>query len=195
MTNGPTLESLYQVGKKWSGKGVIVECGTWLGASARAMLVGAKEAGYDRPFYCFDRWQANEEEAGKAHKAGWDSIKPNQDLEPMARENIEKVYPTVITGKGRIGAIPWGGGPIEIFVADGAKRGDAWLQMIDRYQPHWIDGATICLLDYYFYRKFDDHRREQYRDQENWVASEGDKMKPLPGLTAASAAFFTYRNG
>ncbi|MBU0929950.1 MAG: hypothetical protein KJ623_02670, partial [Nanoarchaeota archaeon] len=39
---------------EWTGKGVAIELGSWLGATAVPLLTGLITAGYDKPFYAFN---------------------------------------------------------------------------------------------------------------------------------------------
>ena len=55
MTPPYVHDYLRQLGREWTGQGVAIELGSWLGASAIPLLEGLVEAGYDRPFYCFDK--------------------------------------------------------------------------------------------------------------------------------------------
>jgi len=54
------------LGRTWTGQGCCMEVGCWLGATSAALLEGLVEAGYDKPFWAFDRWVANESEVRKA---------------------------------------------------------------------------------------------------------------------------------
>jgi len=67
MTPEHVHDYLTKIGAGWTGEGVAVELGSWFGATAFYLLQGLVFAGYNKPFYCYDRWKANKEEGG-GHK-------------------------------------------------------------------------------------------------------------------------------
>ena len=70
MTPTVVHDYLARLGEEWSGRGVAVELGSWLGGTAVPLLRGLERAGYDRPFYAYDRWEATEDEVRKAVQQG-----------------------------------------------------------------------------------------------------------------------------
>ncbi len=47
MTSRPVHEYLEQLGSQWTGRGVAMELGCWLGASSVPLLRGLVKAGYE----------------------------------------------------------------------------------------------------------------------------------------------------
>lgn len=144
---------LREIGQAWQGKGVAVELGSWLGGTAVPLLEGLVKSGYNRPFYAFDRWQANIRQVGKAEKKGI-KIKDGQNLEQLFLKNTMSVYSNIKSYKGEIidTIKSYPGEPIEICLFDAPKRDPIFSIAIDALAKYWIPGTTVLgLLDYYFY--------------------------------------------
>jgi hypothetical protein len=156
---------LKEIGQSWTGAGAAVEVGSWLGATSAALLDGLVEAGYDRPFWAFDRWRANESEVRKA--AEWDvRLTLHQDLLPSYIKSVSKIYPNLQTIKGKV---PWkfhsySGDPMEVCLFDAPKRNPVFDDCIRFCEPHFIPGVTVLgLMDYYFYRS-----RRDVQENSDW---------------------------
>lgn len=153
MTPPRVHEYLEQIGRKWTGLGVAVELGAWLGASSAALLTGLVEAGYNLPYYVYDRWIANEAQVKKAHTVGV-TITDGQDLLPLFLKNVSG-YKHINTVQGNISNTihTYPGGPIEVCLFDAPKRNPVFTVAIQAVLPHFIPGVTVLgLLDYYFHR-------------------------------------------
>lgn len=155
---------LYRIGQEYTGQGVAMELGCWLGATARSLLQGLREAVYTMPFFCYDRWQANEEQVIKAKEQGV-AIRNKQDLLPLFLNNIQPIYKNIIARKGnlpeRLKTYP--GYPIEICIFDAPKTNPTFIECIKALIPYWIPGVTIVgLLDYHWY-KSDVHNSKQQK--------------------------------
>jgi hypothetical protein len=152
MTPPIVHEFLYELGLWWSGKGIVVELGGWLGATTRALLDGLGKK-YNLPYYCYDRWQANQPETLKAKLQGVD-ILPEQNLLPLFLQNVN--YENIQALKGDISTNikNYHGDDIEICLFDAPKREPIFSDCMNILLPHFIPGVTILgLLDYYFYRR------------------------------------------
>lgn len=190
MSGPPVLERLHAIGAAWTGHGAAVECGSWLGASCAALASGLVEAGYDRPIYCYDRWEANPSEVEKAARLGL-ALHPGEDLEPHFRRHVETFYSELRTTRGSIRHAIWDSGPIEIFLLDAAKREPDFGDTLRSFGPSWIPGVTVVgLLDFYFYRKKQGPEREEFRCQKRFVERHADSLVPLDEV--GSVAFFRY---
>ena len=77
------------LGRNWTGAGVAMEAGCWLGATSAALLEGLVEAGYDKTYWAFDRWVANMAEASKAQEQGV-TIGVGQNLLPIFPDFFKK---------------------------------------------------------------------------------------------------------
>ncbi len=141
------------LGRGWAGQGLAVEVGCWLGATSAALLEGLVEAGYDKPFWAFDRWKANGAEVRKAKEQNV-TLKLRQDLQSIYMQNVCKVYPKIRAVKGKIPYTlkSYSGDPIEFCMFDAPKRNPMFIQSIRAFIPYFIPGVTVLgLLDYYFY--------------------------------------------
>lgn len=187
-------EYLYEIGQQWSGKGVVVELGSWLGATAMPLLKGLIRAGYDRSFYCFDRWQATIEQVRHAKNQGL-NIKQNQDLLPVFLKNVNKYYLDIFAVKGEIiKNLKWELGPIEICILDAPKRNPVFSHVINELLPWWIPETTIIgFLDYYFYKKKEGKVRQALKAPLRFINQHKDNFKLLKNWPEkCSCAFFKY---
>jgi len=200
MTEQFVHEYLEKIGEKWKKKGIAIELGCWLGASAYALLKGLKKAGYSNrpmPFYCYDYWKANEDQIPKAEAAGLKLV-INQDILPLFLKNVHPVHNAIVPYQGQIEDMLqyYTGYPIEFCIFDAPKCNPTFDITIRKLCKYWIPGVTILgLLDYYFYEKFEigSVNRERFktpvyfmeRNQENFI-----KIKEWPGKS--SCVFFLY---
>ena len=179
MTSEPVLDYLTQIGSEWTGKGVAVECGCWLGASMSALAKGLVEAGYRFPLVAFDQWIADEEQVEKAHAQGV-KLELGQDTLPIFMQNVYKVYDWIDPNQELIHEGPYFLADTEIFLLDACKGEPAFSQTIERFAPSWIPGVTIVgLMDYTYYRNFEGEKHAHFRCQERWVEEQGDRLSPL----------------
>lgn len=196
MLSDRVRDYLTEIGRGWTGRGCVVECGAWLGGGSVALADGLAAAGYDWPLYVYDHWTANASEVGKARKGGL-IIKPGQDLEPVYRKFVEPHAPFgLTTSRCRIEQAWWAGHPIEVWILDAAKREGPFYGALQTFGSSWIAGHTIIgLLDYGFYRTYpaDDPRREVYLEQEAFINRFRDRFAPIRDFGPAdSPAFFRY---
>lgn len=191
MTPREVHDALTEYGMAWTGAGVAVECGAWLGATCAALCMGLERAGYKKPMWLFDGWKANSEEVRKASEQG-QYIHIGQNLEPICRTNVGRVSTIpLICRRGAIQVARWWGQPIEIFVLDAAKSSPAFDRTLNTFGPSWIPGVTVVgLLDFYYARKIG---REP--NQERWIAEHADSFTLLRKFSNCSCAFFRYDGG
>lgn len=153
------------LGRNWTGEGVAMEVGCWLGATSAALLEGLVEAGYNKPYWAFDRWAANESEVRKAADQGV-SLSIGQNLLPTFLSNVKSRYSDIATVKGMAPRVlnMFQEQPIEICMFDAPKRNPIFIDSINMLLPHFIPGVTVLgLLDYYFYR-----RRRDQQENDDW---------------------------
>ncbi len=157
---------LNEIGRGWTGAGVAMEVGSWLGATSAALLDGLVEVGYDRLFWAFDRWRANESEIRKA--AEHDVVLHMQeDLRPHYKRNVSPIYSHLQMIKGKIPHRfhAYIGDPIEVCLFDAPKRNPVFANSIRFMEPYFIPGVTVLgLMDYYFYRS-----RRNIQKNSDWV--------------------------
>lgn len=187
---------LKELGRQWTGQGVGVELGSWLGATAVSLLEGLVEAGYDRPFYCYDRWEANEEQVIKARDQGM-RIENKQDLLPLFMSNVGLVYENVKACKGNISGtiLDYPGDPVEFCLFDAPKSEPTFSNAIRGMVPYWIPGVTILgLLDYYFYLSKPKKIQERFLPPANFIKEHPHSFVRLKGWSPGdcSCVFFKY---
>ena len=188
---------LYEIGRRWKGQGVAVELGSWLGATAAVLGQGLKEAGYDKPIYCYDRWTANHEEVEKARLQGV-KIKEGQNLLPLFLDNVLPHYGDIYAVRGSItDTLKWHGEPIEFCILDAPKRNPTFSYAIRELSPYWIQGTTILgLLDIYFYREKGCKKREACMVQERFIKENINSFSMLAQWPdQCDCAFFEYQGG
>jgi len=153
------------LGGRWTGQGVAMELGCWLGASSVALLRGLVKVGYNRPYYVFDRWTANKEQCDWAKRFGV-TLSVGQELYPLFYRNVRQVYSGNLIAV--VGELPetlnrYPGDKIEICLFDAPKQEPVFTGCIQALYKHWIPGVTVIgLLDYNFY-KFNYGRRRDVR--------------------------------
>lgn len=185
---------LWDIGRQWTGQGIAIELGSWLGATSVPLLEGLVKAGYDRPFLAYDSWQANNEQVFCAQEQGV-KIENKQDLQPIFYENVAKVYDKVYCFKGRIEINirrypPQL--PIEICILDAPKKDSVFDPCIKILQKYWIPGVTtLGLLDYYFYK--DHTNRPDLLAPVKYIESHRDNFeKIVEWPDRCSCVFFKY---
>lgn len=160
---------LKELGNAWSSQGCAIEVGCWLGATSVALLDGLVEAGYDLPFWAFDRWMANVSEVRKAAQQHV-RIRPRQDLKPIYHKNVSPVYNDIRMIQGNVPRTlqSFPAQLIEFCMFDAPKRNPVFQKTIDFFIPHFIPGVTILgLLDYHFYLR---RRLNRKGDWEEFLA-------------------------
>lgn len=194
-------EYLQKLGTQWTGQGVAIELGSWLGGTAVPLLEGLIEAGYDRPFYSFDRWTANKAEVEKAKKQGV-RVKDGQNLLPLFLENVTTIYPNIKPRRGMIldTIKEYPGDPIEICVFDAPKTEPTFTEALRVLLPHFIPNVTILgLLDYHFYQMHKGNRRERFMAPVRFMENYSDHFSRIKDwkrkkpLYIYSHVFFRYK--
>lgn len=104
----------------YSGQGAVVELGSFLGSSAMHLGAGMRDAGFDRPLWCFDKFEWS-------GSAGWSErfriqLADKVDYRPLFLRNVQPIYPAVRAVKTEIKRIKWKGGLVEILFMDAPKR-------------------------------------------------------------------------
>lgn len=165
MTSNQVHAYLEELGKTWSGKGVAMELGCWLGASSIALLKGLTAAGYNKPYLAFDAWTATKDQIPKAAAQGV-KLKLGSDIRPLFKDNVKPFYSNVQAFKG---SLPQtlehaGGYPSEFCLFDAPKTEPTFTMCVKALSPFWIPGVTILgLLDYHFYLRHQGDKRKKFR--------------------------------
>lgn len=171
--------------------GSIVEVGSWLGAGTVRLALGAVQS--KQKLFVYDRWSASVQEQEKARLKGVD-LEIGQNLLPLVRANVDPVGAEVEYVRGDIRKATFTGPPIGVYVDDAAKTEKLFLKVLNTFAPHWLDGALIVLMDFYYFKKAG--RRFEFQSQV--VARFKDHFSPvdLPGQNSNSSnAAFRYHYG
>jgi len=195
MTPPEVHDYLRTVGKQWTGEGLAVELGCWLGASTVPLLDGLTDAGYSDFYWAFDNWHATKSEVQKAKEQGL-VIKVGQDLMPLFLENTEEfglIQPIKGSLPDTLGE--YNGGPIEICLFDAPKKDPVFTKCLKQLEPHFLPGITVIgFLDYYAYEKHTGQKCYDLSIPVRTTENEADSfelMQHWPGL--CSCAFFKYK--
>jgi hypothetical protein len=165
MTSPQIHAYLEELGSQWTGQGSAVELGCWLGASAIALLKGLTKAGYNQPFWAFDKWEADRGQVPKAQAQGV-KLKLGENTLPIFKRNVNPIYDKVTTVKGGMPSTLhfYDSQPIEICILDAPKAEPIFTESIKAMSPYWIPGVTILgLLDYDFYLRHTGAKREKFK--------------------------------
>jgi MMP 1-O-methyltransferase len=122
-------EALYQLARSCTGKGVIVEIGSWKGKSTVCLGVGSRD-GEEVPIYAIDPhadhrfgdFKANVERAGIA-----ELVRPIASLSQGAADAFEE--------------------PIEVLFVDGSHEYDLVLEDFEKWVPKVVDGGWVAFHD------------------------------------------------
>lgn len=186
MSPSEVHEYLNEIGRGWTGAGIAMEVGCWHGATSAALLDGLVEAGYDKPYWAFDRWRANPSEVRKAAEQGV-SVQLEQDLSPIFHRNVSSIYSNLkqVQGKVPYKFNQYKGEQIEICLFDAPKRNPVFNESIRFCEPFFIPGVTILgLMDYYFYRS-----RRDIQKNPDWAKF----LAPVKFIEAYSEHFTLLR--
>jgi hypothetical protein len=187
---------LREIGSQWTGQGVAIELGSWLGASAVPLLEGLVKAGYNLPFYSYDKWRSNGAQMEKSRDQGV-QLTMFQNLLPIFMSNVTPIYQNVIATRGNISETikKYNGDPIEICIFDAPKREPVFGDAIKALKDHWIPGVTILgLLDYHFYQYHEGKEREDFLAPVRFIDAHKDNFIPIKEwpLHECSCMFFKY---
>lgn len=192
----PTVHAyLEELGKTWTGQGVAMELGCWLGASTIALLKGLVKAEYDRPYWAFDAWHANKDQIPKAKSQGVE-LKVEGNTLPIFAKNVAPFYSNVVEVQGLLPNTlsKFNNDPIEFCLFDAPKTDPTFIDCVKRLEPHWIPGVTVVgLLDYYFYlRHTDKAKRSKFRAPVNFMEKYGQHFKLEKTWENECVVFFRY---
>jgi len=196
MTPSVVHDYLYRLGCNWKGKGTVIELGSWLGATAVPLLKGLMTVGYNKPFYCYESWQAKAEQVIKARNQGTHLVL-NQNTLPVFLKNTRSIYINIKAVRGSISNTikTYKGGAIEICLFDAPKQNPVFNDAINALSPYWIPGVTILgLLDYYFYKSREKGKlKEKFKAPVHFIEQNADCFEKIAEWPdQCSCVFFKY---
>ena len=122
-------EALYDLAKRCTGSGVIVEIGSWKGKSTTCLGLGSRAGKNVRIFaidphadYRFGEFKENIERAGIA-----DLVTPIQSLSQPAADDFHE--------------------PIELIFIDGSHEYEDVLEDFDKWVPKVVEGGIVAVHD------------------------------------------------
>ncbi len=186
---------LYRAARQLPGRGCVVECGSWLGASIAPVAEGMRDAGSSAVIHCFDRWRATREEVRKAAAQGV-TLREGQDLLPLFMANILPIYPHIVCHQGWTREATWHSDPIELYIDDCNKAPEDFEHALATFGRAWKPEETlVVLMDYDFYRKphLTAEQRERYSCQRKFVERNADCFEQVAAnIGGTSAVVFRY---
>ena len=196
MTPSEVHEYLFRIGKAWSGKGVAMELGAWLGASSVSLLHGLVQVGYDYPFWAFDRWWVDKEQVSKARLQGVGLTRGENSVN-IYLNNVNPIYDDIRAVRGEIpGSLTsFTPAPIEILIFDAPKKNPVFIDAMRYLLPYCIPGVTVIgLLDYYMYKNADKKRQEKLEAPVRFMERFVDNFELIKDWKGyCSCAFFKYK--
>lgn len=158
---------LYWLGQStWTGKGIAIEIGSWLGGSTACLALGMKDSGRqcNKHLKVFDNFIWQEFMADRAPLP----IKPGDSFEPFFRKNIQDFHDCVEHHARQLpdsAATPGQGDtqtpipyletmyrePVELLFVDGAKSWFAMLYLMKTVNPNLVPGLSYLVFQDYKY--------------------------------------------
>lgn len=128
-----------------SGRGSIVELGSFLGKSALHLAAGLRAGGRGGTLHCFDRFRWDEEHAAKVDLG----LPFGADYRAYFEANLRGVCDDVRAHACELGELEWRDGPVEILFVDAPKKLRELLVVFDVFAPHLEpDTAWLVFQDF-----------------------------------------------
>lgn len=141
-------------GNYYSGAGVIVDGGSFLGGSTVALADGLRRnprrhrAGDAKPIHSFDRFEVEDWTRGVFFA---EEMKAGASFRPQFEKNVEPYADLIEVHAGNVLDHSWNGGPIEILFIDMAKHWKVCDWITWQFFPHLIPGRSIVVQQDYLY--------------------------------------------
>jgi hypothetical protein len=131
----------------YSGQGAVVELGSFLGASAIQLGAGLRDAGFDAPLWCYDKF----EWSGSARWSERFGIAlPNKaNYRSIFLRNVQPVYRHVRAIRTDIKRIKWKEGCVEILFLDAPKRLEDISPALTQFGPHLVPAFSLIVCQDY----------------------------------------------
>ena len=148
MTSLSERRFLYHLGREvHSGRGAVVEIGTWQGGSSVHLAAGVRDSGHPGPIHCYDDfiWRP-----GMARKSDA-GIAEGDSFFPLFEANTRPLADWIDARTASSNDLGWEGGPIEILVVDGPKSWRGIRRLFSQVVPHFLPGTTILSFQDYLH--------------------------------------------
>lgn len=142
------LDALYSASKNdLSGKGTMVDLGTWLGGSTVAMLEGsarnARPAAAGQLMHAFDKFELNAYLKEHYPYPELRDIPVGGSFLPVFERQLAKWSTRLRTYPGDLGTMGWSGGPIELLHVDIMKTWALANTVVKDFFPKLIPGRSL----------------------------------------------------
>lgn len=148
MTSAAERRYLYWLASsQLSGKGRLVELGSWLGRSTLHLAAGLSDAGHEQELHCFDgfTWAA-----GDSKKSNL-PLKPGDDFQKYFEANLAPFKHLVTAHRTRLADVAWSGGAIEMLFLDAPKNLPEITRCLEIFGPSLMPGRSIIAIQDYQY--------------------------------------------
>lgn len=170
----------------------IVETGPWIGSATAFLGIGA-ECGSRPVIHSYDQWLLNERWLGKAKKRNRLKLKGDEDLREIWKTNVKGVYSRIKGHKGQVLEAVAPDEPIGLFVDDCTHGYDNLSKLFSIFEPHFVDGCKIVMMDYGFVRTKGGIHKESVKYFRNRERSFGEPKYLCEGRS--HSVMFEYKGG
>jgi len=187
----PTLVEL--ASKVAPGK-AIVDIGPFLGSTTAYLAMGVIESGADVTIHSYDRWYSDYH----LHKRAWKHAKvklPKDDsFWKLWYANVIDLPVDIVSHKGDIYQAEEPMHPVGLLVDDVTSGEQALDSLFSIFAPDLVEGATVVMMDYFFYKQKTDRR---FTETVRWFEDRNKVFEGPDPVTGArnTAATFIYRGG
>ena len=144
-------KTLFLAASSTTGKGVVVEFGSWIGQSSRCLGAGMNTTGYRGHLFSYDSYN-NAINHQKLAGTKYEKMK-FKDFRFIWRETVLPVYPSGRSVMGRIDkdhfdADLWPKKLVEVFAIDSAKTHRHFLDQAGLVWRYLAVGSVLCMMDF-----------------------------------------------
>jgi hypothetical protein len=143
----------------YSGKGAIVDLGSWLGSLTIPLLLGLekneripalKKIVHAYDLFIWEKWMDKHQNVVPRHYEVGESFLPEflRLVDPWNRNRMVNIY------SGDLCKIGWCGKPIEMLVVDAMKSWNLGNYIIAEFYPHLLEGSYVFHQDFCQYYEY-----------------------------------------
>lgn len=148
MTSAAECRYLYWLAfSQLTGKGQLVEVGSWLGRSSLHLAAGLDHAGSAARLHCFDGFTWARSDPAKSDLP----LKPGDNFQSYFEANVASFKQSVTATRTRISDISWSGGPVEVLFLDAPKKLPEITRCLEVFGPTLIPGSSVIAIQDYQY--------------------------------------------
>lgn len=135
----------------YTGRGKIVEVGTWLGKSTSHIVAGVQHKHPNQKLHCYDNyiWIDFYNSHHSKTVSGTPFLNPGEDFLPLFKQYQLQYLDWLEVVKCDMGDIKWTGGPIEVLILDAPKRFEELHRCLKIFLPHLMDNSIIVFQDFF----------------------------------------------